>query len=425
MPLHKGKSEKAFKENVREEMHAGKPQKQSLAIAYSMKRKAQKKAKGGDIKRDSKREAFEKEQKYKSGPEKGVNTISNEANRYSAANAYSEAKKGTNYPADVRERVAERNKQFMKRGHERVLAESRGMPNPKLKGLAEGGSPGPYLPGAASAQASMRSAFGGHAKGGTIGCPQCGYADGGPVKPTPTPTPEPPDYMAKANAFIHRAEGGECPACGYADGGETLKPRPDPSPTPNPAMQDVAGSFRSRVGMNQTVGKSHGGEINRPGSLLDEEEIMGEMKREDKAPMLYDVIPTQYNQGHVAENGEEDMVDRIMHKRSQDFSGEARLAEGGYLEGDHMYPHSKNGHFDVTNKFSEGGKVANSDEIEAGFSPNEFDDLHLRDDLSSTYGDDDNAGDEIGDDREDEDRKDIVARIMASRRKKDRLPSPA
>jgi len=38
MPLKKGKSEKAFKSNIKTEMEAGKPQKQSLAIAYSMKR---------------------------------------------------------------------------------------------------------------------------------------------------------------------------------------------------------------------------------------------------------------------------------------------------------------------------------------------------------------------------------------------------
>jgi hypothetical protein len=47
MPLLKGKSEKAFKHNVEAEMHAGKPQKQSLAIAYSMKRKGKKKMAGG------------------------------------------------------------------------------------------------------------------------------------------------------------------------------------------------------------------------------------------------------------------------------------------------------------------------------------------------------------------------------------------
>jgi hypothetical protein len=43
MPLKKSASKKAFSENVRAEMHAGKPQKQSVAIAYSVKRKAQSK----------------------------------------------------------------------------------------------------------------------------------------------------------------------------------------------------------------------------------------------------------------------------------------------------------------------------------------------------------------------------------------------
>lgn len=50
MPLIQGKSEKSFSKNVSTEMESGKPQKQALAIAYSVKRKAQKKAKGGMIK---------------------------------------------------------------------------------------------------------------------------------------------------------------------------------------------------------------------------------------------------------------------------------------------------------------------------------------------------------------------------------------
>jgi hypothetical protein len=46
MPLTKSKSDKAFKHNLKAELAAGKPQKQALAIAYSVKRKA-KKAGGG------------------------------------------------------------------------------------------------------------------------------------------------------------------------------------------------------------------------------------------------------------------------------------------------------------------------------------------------------------------------------------------
>ena len=47
MPLITGKSPSSFSKNVSTEMNAGKPLKQSLAIAYAMKKKAQDMAKGG------------------------------------------------------------------------------------------------------------------------------------------------------------------------------------------------------------------------------------------------------------------------------------------------------------------------------------------------------------------------------------------
>ena len=40
MPLVKSASKGAFRKNIKTEMAAGKPKKQSLAIAYSVKRKA-------------------------------------------------------------------------------------------------------------------------------------------------------------------------------------------------------------------------------------------------------------------------------------------------------------------------------------------------------------------------------------------------
>lgn len=54
MPLIPGKSKKAFKENVRTEMDSGKPQPQSLAISYSVRRKPTKKASGGTVESGSK-----------------------------------------------------------------------------------------------------------------------------------------------------------------------------------------------------------------------------------------------------------------------------------------------------------------------------------------------------------------------------------
>ena len=40
MPLKKGSSKKTFSENVKREMEAGRSQSQSVAIAYSVQRKA-------------------------------------------------------------------------------------------------------------------------------------------------------------------------------------------------------------------------------------------------------------------------------------------------------------------------------------------------------------------------------------------------
>lgn len=48
MPLIKGKSEKAFKSNIKAEIAAGKPPKQAVAIAYNVKRRAEG-MKGGGV----------------------------------------------------------------------------------------------------------------------------------------------------------------------------------------------------------------------------------------------------------------------------------------------------------------------------------------------------------------------------------------
>lgn len=46
MPLKEGKSDKVVSENIRTEMHAGKPQKQAVAIALAKARRKQRKGKG-------------------------------------------------------------------------------------------------------------------------------------------------------------------------------------------------------------------------------------------------------------------------------------------------------------------------------------------------------------------------------------------
>lgn len=45
MPLLSGSSKDVISENIRTEMHAGRPQKQAIAIAYSKARKSKRKRK--------------------------------------------------------------------------------------------------------------------------------------------------------------------------------------------------------------------------------------------------------------------------------------------------------------------------------------------------------------------------------------------
>lgn len=78
-------------------------------------------------------------------------------------------------------------------------------------------------------------------------------------------------------------------------------------------------------------------------------------------------------------------------------------------------------------RYSKGGQVANDVGVaEADDMPAEYDDLVLRDDdMESADYTGANSGDELGNAAEDEDRSDIVARVMRSRSKKDRMPRPA
>lgn len=101
-------------------------------------------------------------------------------------------------------------------------------------------------------------------------------------------------------------------------------------------------------------------------------------KRAGKGPKMEDC----YADGGMVDEHEQDadMIARIMHKRKE---------------------------------YSMGGMVANDvgEGQEADKLPNQFDDLVLRDDLE----DDSDAGNEIGD--EAQDKRDVVSKIMKSRKK--------
>jgi hypothetical protein len=104
-----------------------------------------------------------------------------------------------------------------------------------------------------------------------------------------------------------------------------------------------------------------------------------------------------------------DMVGRIMKKH---------YASGGDVGGDE--PEGNDAI--ALPKFSEGGKVANDVGVsEADELPAEYDDLVLRDD----FEDDAPAGNEHGDEHQYKRDMDVVAKIMSSRKKKDKMPRPA
>lgn len=100
-----------------------------------------------------------------------------------------------------------------------------------------------------------------------------------------------------------------------------------------------------------------------------------------------------------------------------------RKASGGTVSsGDKTMNMAKGGDVDPmaeacphcgSKKMSEGGKVANSDLPVADFKPNEFDDLHLRDDLEE-HETGANSGDELGGPSKD----DLVARAMLRKKKR-------
>jgi len=109
-----------------------------------------------------------------------------------------------------------------------------------------------------------------------------------------------------------------------------------------------------------------------------------------------------------------EILDELMGMRG----GRENMACGGKVGEDDMISKIMAKHY------SEGGRLANKTEITADFDPNEFDDLALRDGLEE-HETGANSGDELGDEQEDEDRRDMVSKIMRSRAKRDKLPRPA
>lgn len=145
MPLKEGKSKKAFEENIAIERKHGKPEKQALAIAYAVKRKNRlKKAEGGDI---------NAEDETSVRPNTGFGKVIVVGKAEGGKVERGEYEKGVHlhdklFPekpgqsvsgTELREKDDEMGHKMTRRRHAGNLEELHSMPNPKLKGLAEGG----------------------------------------------------------------------------------------------------------------------------------------------------------------------------------------------------------------------------------------------------------------------------------------------
>lgn len=230
--------------------------------------------------------------------------------------------------------------------------------------------------------------------------------------------------LAIAYAIKRKAQKHKMAMGGYAEGGE---PKKDdvPESDPKKVKEFVKGATSSGYepgkwmkNLKEGLGiagqeMAEGGEVNEMASgfvdhegndikhdhmaMEEDDRMLNQHGEHEEGPQgAHMAHGGQIHDGHQSEAHEMDMVGRIMKMRQ------------------HMY--------------SEGGKVANGGEDDldemADGRPNNFDDLSMRDDLESSYTGA-NSGDELGNAREDHDRHDIVARIMASRKKKDRMPHPA
>jgi hypothetical protein len=139
--------------------------------------------------------------------------------------------------------------------------------------------------------------------------------------------------------------------------------------------------------------------------------IMAQMQREYAAG-------GDVGKGGPREEVSQDKWGQTKAEKGRSYAGDA-LRQGHTKMAKFLHKHAlKHIKEDPTGYFSEGGMIANSSEANR-----DTDYLADNDELEFEYTGA-NSGDELSSPGEDERRKDIVSRIMASRKKKDKLPNP-
>ncbi len=176
-------------------------------------------------------------------------------------------------------------------------------------------------------------------------------------------------------------------------------------------------------------GYAKGGEVELEKDKVDEDMLHHGAADMKGAPHEKDQYDPKEEPGvkHDEMAMEED--DRMLNQHGECEEGPygEMMAEGGMLtdDGYQSEDHEDDmvGHIMKQRQchYSKGGQVANKISPDAEFEDNDFDDLVLDDTQEGHYP----GSQEIGDGREDDDRKDMVSMIMRSRKKRDRNPVPA
>lgn len=195
-------------------------------------------------------------------------------------------------------------------------------------------------------------------------------------------------------------------------------------PKPNLPMAEGGHVMSRRERMMHAF---HGGKM-AEGGFIGEEKASGFVEHEEDdvkhdEPAMHE-SERKLNQHGMYEEGHED--------GGEGFHDESYMGNPGNAHDEYQSPEHEEDMVSRIMKsrqhmYSEGGRIANGGEDDldrmADSKPNNFDDLALDDHLEGhNSGADD--GDSLGNHQEDEDRKDIISKVMASRRKKDRLPNP-
>jgi hypothetical protein len=429
MPLFKGKSKKTFGKNVATEMDAGKPQKQALAIAYAMKKKARK-AYGGEMGGESDKWGSEAVRDKKMMAEGGPVDPIPDSRLQSKA-----------HQCEMCGHVASNEE------HESDRHDSAGEPM-----MAEGGEP--------SIAKESKNMHGGFTEDmGPTG--PTGYKNRNKSSDMSGGQRRGPEGYPRYQESAQNEKGVHTPVSGVTQfsGGkgtsragkytkETYAGKPLFSGKDHPAKKEherVLSEMRSdkqdrrNLAEGGSVGPitEHNMDNYQSPSTRMHQTHDGDVDPQDNMTVMHQGNDVRDN-ARAMEEDERKLNQHGTYEEGRQ-GHESHYAEGGQITDNYADSEDGDG-LDMVGQimaqkqqeYSKGGQVANdTDRAKDATDPRDdmgsgrYDDLVNRaDDMEDADYMGANSGDGRSDEREDYDRKDMVSKIMASRKKKDRLPNP-